>query len=209
MLLLVFDEIFSQRAHDGASDRSQETMADLVTTKGACSTSSKSTHQASVSLVHGRGVWIVVGTVGVARLSRELVLTGISVLLATLLTTLTILLLLLVSLVLGVGIIAALVLSLTVVAWVSLRIAGVVGTELTTLLTVLEATLLRGPEGVLATWSPEALVLWRVLLVTLLRIALLFAVATLAVALLRGIAAITALVALRGISALLLTVARI
>jgi len=135
-------------------------------------------------------------------------LTGISILLATLLTTLTILLLLLVCLVLAVGLVAALVLSLAVVAWVSLRIAGIICAILTTLLTVLEATLLRRAERVLTTGSPEALVLWRVLLITLRRISLLLAVA-LAVTLLRWVAGIAALIALGRIPALLLTVARI
>jgi len=208
MLLLAFGEIFGQRAHDCASNRSQETMADLVTTESACRTSSKSTHQASVALVHRRRIWIIVGTVRIAGLRRELMLTGIAVLLATLLTTLAILLLLLVGLVLSIGIVATLVLSLAVIAWVSLRVAGIICTKLTTLLTVLEATLLRRAKGVLTTRRPKALVLWRILLVTLRRISLLFAVA-LAVTLLRRIAAIAALVALRRISALLLTVTRV
>lgn len=137
-------------------------------------------------------------------------LAGIRVLLAALLTTLLLTALsqlLLVCLVLGIGIIAALTLTLTIVAWMSLRVAGIIGTILSTGLTVLETTVLRRAKGVLTTRASEALLLVGVLLVPLRRILLLFTVA-LAVTLLRRIAATAAAVTLLRIL-VLLTVARI
>ena len=172
MLLLVLGEIFSDRAQDSTADSSEETMTCLLAQEVASEATADGTQKTSIGFVHGRSVGVVVWSIGVAGLRRELVLTDVW-LLAALASHL-----LLVCLVLSVGLVAAvalalalaLALRLSVVAGMALRIGGVVGTVLAAGLTVLETTLLRGAEGVLATRGTKVLVLLGILRVALLRI---------------------------------------
>jgi len=58
-----------------------------------------------------------------------------------------------------IGVVASGVLArLPVISLMALRIAGVIGTELTTLLAMLEATRLRGAVTILASWWAKAAV---------------------------------------------------
>jgi len=101
----------------------------------------------------------------------------------------------LVGLILSIGVIAAilLLLALAVISWLTLWVASIVGAELVGVLAVLEAALLRWTERVLTARWGEALILWRVLLIALLRTVLLL---LLAIALLRRISLLLLTVAL-------------
>jgi len=194
VLLLVLQEIFSNATEQSTSNRSQEAMASLFAQEVATEGTASSTKETTITLGHWRSVWVIVRSVGFGGLTR-----GLRQRLR--LTLLALTHLVLVGLVLRIRVAAAVLLTLlltlllTVVSWLALRVASVVGAELVGVLTVLETALLRRTEGILTTWWGEALILWRVLFVALLRRVSLL----LAVTLLRPILLVVAALATVGI----------
>lgn len=157
-------------------------MTSLVAEEGTAGTAGHGTEETAILLGHRRGVGVVVGGVGIGGLAGCL---GIRLLaLALRLAVQCALVRVHPLLILSEGVVGA---ALRVGA---LRIATVVGTVVVSLLTVLEAAVLRGSKAVLTTGRAKILVLIILLAVTLLRrIALLLAVALLSIALLRWVAA--------------------
>lgn len=210
VLLLVLDEVLADGTEDSSADGSKEPVVGFTAQDTTANSTTKSSQQASIGLIHGRSIGIVVGGVGVAGLGRKLMLVGIGILLAALLTPVLTPLthLLLIGLVLSVGIIAAvalllLLLLLTVISRMALWVAGIVRAVLPPSLAMLEASVLWRAERVLAPRRAIPLVLRRVALLRILLlllatfVALLGRIAT-AVALLRGLAVVRARVRIVG-----------
>jgi len=149
LLLLVFHEVLSDTAEKRTANGSQEAVTSFRAEKVTTEATANSTKETTVTLGHRRSIWVVVGSVGIRRLSSELVVLGIGR--NALLSTLTHLVL--VGLILSVGVVATVLLLtlltlllLAVITGMTLRVASVVGTELVVLLTVLETALLRRTE---------------------------------------------------------------
>lgn len=164
VLLLVLEQILGEIAHDGTTDRSKESVTRLLTKKVACDTTANGAEEAAVGFGHWGCVGVVVRSIRVAGLRGGV--DGVGVYIARLALFVTATLLMLAGL--GVGIICSIVSGMT------LRVACIVLSILATLLTVLEAALLRW-----AVVIALILILAAVLLVFWLTVLLLLSVALL------------------------------
>lgn len=166
LLVLIFQEILRQTAQDSTTNRAQKTVPGLLAEHVASNAATDSAQKATLAFAHGRCVRVVVGRIRVAGLWFGLMLLLLLLLMRCgvavggLLVVLARLHALLVGLVLRVGVTVAVLGSRrTVVSYVSLRVARIVGAVLMALNTHLESTMLRRAEAVRPGWWRKSLIL--------------------------------------------------